>query len=71
MIKNITKFEFVIADKTYHFLCDMDSSILDAKEALFQFQKMIGQIEDNIKAQQAQQQPPAAVPPDAPKQEPV
>jgi len=37
-------------------MCDMDSPLPDVKEALFQFQKYVGQIEDAVKAQQAQQE---------------
>jgi hypothetical protein len=63
MLSNLIKFELKIADKAYHFLCDPNSPIEHVKEALFQFQKAAGQIEDNAKAQQAevakqQQTPP-------------
>jgi len=70
MIKNVTKFELAIGDRIYHFLCDMDTSIGDVKEALFQLQKMVGQIEDNIKAQQSQVPPGASPPSEAPKEDP-
>jgi hypothetical protein len=49
MLKNISKLEFQISDKSYHFLCDQDSPIDHVKEALFQFSKFIGQFEDGIK----------------------
>lgn len=52
MLKNISKLEIRIGDKNYQFLCDIDSSLNDVKEAIFQFQKYIGQIEDQVKAQQ-------------------
>jgi hypothetical protein len=55
MLKNIVKLEFMIADKVYHFLCDNDSPIEHLKEAIFQMQRYIGQIEDNAKAQLAAQ----------------
>ncbi len=51
MLKNIVKLEFMVADRIYHFLCDNDSPLEHIKEALFQCQKLIGQIEDNIKSQ--------------------
>jgi hypothetical protein len=60
MIKNIVRLEFTVMDKVYHFTCDPDSPIEHIKEAIFQIQKYIGQVEDNIKAQMAAQ---AAVPP--------
>jgi hypothetical protein len=53
MLKNISKLEFVIEGKVFQFLCDMDSALPMVKEALFQFGKYIGQIEDHVKAQQA------------------
>ncbi len=56
MLKNIVKLEFIVADKIYHFLCDNDSPIEHIKEAIFQMQKYIGQVEDNIKAQLAEKE---------------
>lgn len=53
MLKNISRLEMKIGEKIYHLMCDIDSPLEHVKEALFQFQKYIGQIEDNIKAQQA------------------
>lgn len=52
MIRNVVKFEAKINDKTYELFCDSSSPLADLKEALFQFQKYIGQIEDDIKSQQ-------------------
>ncbi len=53
MIRNISKFEVVINGRTYQMLCEMDSPLPEAKEALFQFIKHIGQIEDaHAKAQE-------------------
>ncbi len=52
MIKNITKLEVKINGRDYQLMCEIDSPIPDVKEATFQFQKYIGQIEDNLKAQQ-------------------
>jgi hypothetical protein len=57
MQKNVVRIEFTIADKDYHFMCDADSPLEHVKEALFQCQKYIGMIEDNIKAAQAAQAP--------------
>ncbi len=51
MLKNISKLEFKIAEKNYEFLCDNDSPLEHVKEAIFQFQKYIGYVEDQIKAQ--------------------
>ena len=51
MLKNISRLEVKVNEKTYQFSCDMDSPVNDVKEALFQFQKYMGQLEDHIKAQ--------------------
>ncbi len=40
--------------RIYHFTCDMDAPLQDAKEAMFGVMKYLGQIEDQIKAIQAQ-----------------
>lgn len=55
MLKNISRLENKINEKTYQFLCDMDSPLPEVKEALFQFIKYVGQIEDQIKAKQEQE----------------
>ncbi|MEK7578184.1 MAG: hypothetical protein AAB456_00480 [Patescibacteria group bacterium] len=52
MLKNLTQLEHKIEDKVCRFICDNDTSIAIAKEALFQFSKYLGQIEDAAKAQQ-------------------
>jgi hypothetical protein len=56
MLKNISQLECKINDKLYHLTCDNDSPLEHVKESLFQFQKYVGHIEDQIKAQQAQAQ---------------
>lgn len=55
MLKNIVKLECKIGEKIYQLFCDNDSPLEHLKEAFFQFQKFIGQIEDNVKAQQEEQ----------------
>lgn len=52
MLKNISQLEVKIEDRIYHFLCANDSPITHVKEALFQFVKFAGQIEDAAKAAQ-------------------
>jgi hypothetical protein len=52
MLKNISRLETKINEKTYQFLCDMDSALPEVKEALFQFIKYVGQIEDQLRAKQ-------------------
>ena len=53
MIKNISKIEVVVGEKTYQLLCELDSPIEHVKEAIFQMGKFVGQIEDNIRKSQA------------------
>lgn len=50
MLKQICQLELVIAEKTCRFSCDNDTDINIIKEALFQFQKFIGSVEDIAKA---------------------
>ncbi len=55
MLKNLTQLEHKIGDKIFHFVCDLDTQLPMVKDALFAFTKMVGAIEDNIKAQQEAQ----------------
>lgn len=54
MLTTLAKLEAKIGDKLYHFLLDTDAQIQDAKQALYQFLGYINQVEENVKAQQAQ-----------------
>lgn len=54
MLKNLVKLEHIVANKAIHLLCDNDAPLASVKEALCQFLKYIGQIEDQVKAQQEQ-----------------
>ncbi len=56
MLKNISKLEVQVNDKIFQLLCDADSPIASVKESLFQFQKYIGQVEDQIKAVKDQEE---------------
>lgn len=49
MLKNISKLEIVIGEKVYQLLCEVDSPLEHVKEALFQFGKFVGHIEDSVK----------------------
>jgi hypothetical protein len=53
MLSNLVKLEVKIGEKVFQFLSDHDASIELVKEAVFQFQKYVGNIEDQIKAKQA------------------
>jgi hypothetical protein len=55
MLSNLSQLEHVIEGKVFRFICLNDAPIHFVKEALFQMQKYIGQVEDYAKAQQAEQ----------------
>jgi len=46
MIKNVSKLEIYVDNRIYELYCDSNSPLKDLKEALFQFQKYVGNIED-------------------------
>lgn len=50
MLKNLCQLENTINDKVCRFICENDTDINIIKEALFQFQKFIGSVEDMAKA---------------------
>ena len=52
MLKNITQLEAIIADKVYHFACDIDSPLPHVKEAILKFLYYVNQIEEQVVAQQ-------------------
>jgi len=54
MLKNISRLECQIGEKLYQFYCDVDSPLTDVKEAIFQFQKYVGMIEDQVREMQKQ-----------------
>lgn len=54
MLKQISQLEHIIENRAFRFICDHDAPIHFVKEALFQMQKYIGQVEDYAK-QQAEQ----------------
>lgn len=58
MIKTLSQIEINIENKICRFIVDHDTPLAHVKEALFQIQKYIGQIEDAAKAQQESQSKP-------------
>lgn len=56
MLKNLSGLECLVDNKKGHFVCENDTPLHVAKEMMFQFLKYIGQVEDSVKAQQAEQQ---------------
>jgi len=57
MLKNKSTLTCKINDSDFQFICDQEVSLPNVKEALFQFMKYIGQIEDNYRAQQEKEVP--------------
>lgn len=50
MLKNLVRLEHMVQDKVIHMYCDHDTSTTAIKEALCQFMKYVGMIEDQVKA---------------------
>jgi hypothetical protein len=57
MLKNLCELSHQVENKMCRFVCDNDTPIHYIKEALFQFQKYVGAIEDAAKAQQEANKP--------------
>jgi hypothetical protein len=53
MLKNVTQLEHKVGERVFHLLCDPSSPLNEVKEALCAFLKYVGNIEDNVAAQQA------------------
>lgn len=49
MLKNISKLEVKINERTYQLLCDMESPVYDCRQALDQFDNFLQQLEENAK----------------------
>lgn len=54
MIKNFSQLTVKIENLDFYLNCEVNATFPMVKEALFQFQRSVGAIEDEIKAQQAQ-----------------
>jgi len=52
MIKNFSRLECKVSEKESHFYVEVDTPIVVVKEMLFQLQKYVGAVEDQINAQQ-------------------
>ncbi len=46
MLKNLAQLEVAVEQKIFRFQCDLDAPTHFIKEALFQFQKYVGAVED-------------------------
>lgn len=60
MLKNVAQLEHKIGDRVFHFVCDPQSPIQEVMQALNKMMVWASQLEDQIKAQQAQQAAQAA-----------
>lgn len=56
MINNLSLITVNVENKAYHLLCDPSSPISDLKQALFDIGKVVGQVEDQLKQRQEEQQ---------------
>lgn len=65
----MTRLECKVGERLFQIYCEVDSPISDFKEALFQFQKYAGAVEDAIKRAQEAQNVEASVPKEPPKEE--
>ena len=52
MLKNISQLEIAINNFTFRFYTEMNAPLPDIKEALFQFLRFVGQIEEQTKIMQ-------------------
>lgn len=68
MHKSVTQLEHKIGDRVFHFTCDPLSPLSEVKDAMFQFLKYVGQIEDAAKAQADAAKANAEVNPEEPKE---
>jgi hypothetical protein len=51
MLSNLSMLKCKVNGNDYQFLCDCNSSTAEIKEALFQFGKFVGKVEDAAKAE--------------------
>ena len=63
MIKNLVGLEHKVEDRIIKLICDNDCPLIHLKEALFQFSKYIGHLEDQAKlaAEKAKEEQDAEV----------
>ncbi len=51
MLRNLIQLEHVIGEKPFRFICAPDAPIQQVKDALLEFLKYVGKIEDEVRAQ--------------------
>ena len=52
MLKNLVQLDHKIGENTYQFLCQNTAPLHEIKDALCQFMKYVGNIEDQVRANQ-------------------
>ncbi len=57
MLKNLSSLVVTVNNNVHQYMCDLGTSTVDAKEALVKFLQYIGQIEDEAKAKESDDQP--------------
>lgn len=62
MLKNISRLEHKVGERIFHLFCDCESPLNEVKEALFEFLKYIGKIEDAHKLAQLQKEQEQLIP---------
>lgn len=56
MLKNTVQIDYIIGSNTYSFICGNTAPLSEVKEALCYYMKYVGNIEDQVKAQQESQE---------------
>lgn len=57
MLKNLCELSYQVENKVCRLIMDNDTPLHCIKEALFQFQKYVGAVEDAVKAKQEADKP--------------
>lgn len=55
MLKNISSLKIIINGEEHQYLCNQNCTLPDVKEALFQFLKYVGNVQDSLVATQQEQ----------------
>ena len=64
MLKTKAVLEHIVGEKVFNFSCDVDAPIAVVKEALFEFLKYVGKVEDAAKEAEAAKKAAEAPVPD-------
>ena len=70
MLSTISQLQHIVSGKVVTLLCDCNIGLGDLKEALFQFQKFVGKVEDDAKAAAVQKTVPQTPEPEVQVEQP-